>query len=318
MTDHARRTWMSADGLALFARDYPGADGPARLPVICLHGLTRNSRDFEALAPWIAQQGRRVLAPDVRGRGLSAWDPHPLGYNPGSYAADVIGLLDQAGVRRAVFIGTSMGGLITMAVAAARPDLVAAAALNDVGPELDPAGLARIGAYVGQAPPVRTWAEAAAYARAVNGAALPHLPEDRWETFARRIFRPDGDRLRLDYDPAIAEAFRHPTPTPDLWPLFLGLAAGRPLLLIRGGASDLMNADIAARMTLAAPHMREAVVAGIGHAPLLDEPEALAALGDLLDAAALGGGASPSRKSGASWSSPPVRNRSTASKPSGR
>lgn len=285
MVEIAERYWTSLDGLKLYARDHSPADGPARLPVICLHGLTRNSRDFEVLAPHLAARGRRVLALDVRGRGRSAWDPHPMNYNPAIYAGDVAALCEQAGISRALFIGTSMGGLITMTLAALRPDMVAGAVLNDVGPQVGAAGLARIGGYVGGAPEVRTWAEAAAYARATNGEALPGLDDSDWDRFARRIFRQAADgQLVLDYDPAISEVFKiAPTAAPaaappDLWPLFAALATGRPLLLIRGETSDILEAETAERMALAAPHMRRVDVVGVGHAPTLEEPQAIAAL----------------------------------------
>jgi pimeloyl-ACP methyl ester carboxylesterase len=281
MTDHAARSWTSADGLNLFARDYAGASGPAKLPVICIHGLTRNSKDFEEVAPWIASQGRRVLAIDVRGRGRSDRDPNPMNYQLPTYAGDVLALMAHAGVARAVFVGTSMGGLITMTLAAINPAAVAAAALNDVGPELSPVGLARIAGYVGvERKPVESWADAAAYIGSVNGAAFPNATPAFWEAFARRTFREDGGKPVLDYDPDIAAPFRQtPTgPAPDLWPFFTGLATGREALLIRGAISDLIDAEIAGRMREAAPDMAYAEVEGVGHAPMLTEPEAQAAL----------------------------------------
>jgi len=285
MSAIADRFWTSPDGLALYARDHAPADGPARLPVICLHGLTRNSRDFEILAPRLAALGRRVLALDVRGRGRSAWDPHPLNYNPAVYAGDVAALCDQAGISRALFIGTSMGGLITLTLSALRPDLVGGAVLNDVGPQVGAAGLARIAGYVGGAPQVKTWADAAAYARATNGEALPGLSDADWARFARRVFREDAaGRLSLDYDPAISEAFKiAPTAAPaaappDLWPLFAALAAGRPLLLVRGETSDILEPETADRMGALAPHMRRVDVRGVGHAPTLEEPQATEAI----------------------------------------
>ena len=134
--------WTSYEGLPLHARDYAAVEETEKLPVICLHGLTRNARDFEDLAPRIAAMGRRVLAVDVRGRGLSARDPNPMNYHPGTYAADVISLLAAAGIERAVFVGTSMGGLITMVLTSIKPEAIAAAVLNDVGPELSPVGSA--------------------------------------------------------------------------------------------------------------------------------------------------------------------------------
>jgi pimeloyl-ACP methyl ester carboxylesterase len=284
--EFVERRWTSADGLALSARDYAGVEGPVRLPVICLHGLTRNARDFEAVAPAIAASGRRVLVPDVRGRGRSAWDALPARYAPPIYAADVAALAYAAGVGRAVFVGTSMGGLITMALAATQPTLVAAAVLNDVGPEIAPEGLARIMRYAGVAPPApKDWSEAAAYAARTNGEAFPHYGDHDWLAFARRLFRETEDRgLVLDYDPAITTPLVDvPTgPIPDIWPLFETLAMGRPLLLVRGATSDILKEDAAMRMQLCAPLMKTATAAGVGHAPMLTEADVAPALIDFL------------------------------------
>jgi pimeloyl-ACP methyl ester carboxylesterase len=283
------RFWTSPDGLALHARDYAAASGSARAPVICIHGLTRNARDFEDLAPRLAADGRRVLAVDVRGRGASAYDPDPSHYVPAVYAADVLALMDALAISRAVFIGTSMGGLITMVIGALRPSAIAATVLNDVGPELAPEGLARIGGYVGGGEPIEDWTAAAAYARRLNEAAFPHYGADRWMAFARRLFTEKDGRPTLDYDPNIAQAFKRPDPppgqepppAPDLWPLFEGLAAHR-LLTIRGATSDILSPGIAEHMRLAAPEMDYVEVPGVGHAPMLDEPEALRAIQALL------------------------------------
>jgi pimeloyl-ACP methyl ester carboxylesterase len=296
MASWVDRWWQAPgpDALRLHARDYPAAPGDARLPVVCIHGLTRNARDFEDLAPRIASGGlggapRRVLAVDVRGRGQSAYDPQPQRYLPATYAGDILALLDQAGIGRAVFVGTSMGGLITLVVSALRPAAVAAAVLNDIGPEIGAAGLARIAAYTGKAAPVTDWTSAAGYARTVNAAAFPHYDQAQWEVFARRLFKDGPSGPVLDYDPDIAVPMRPPAlqpgeaapPPPDLWPLFHGLAA-RPLLTLRGETSDILTPDIAQRMREAAPQMAYAQIEGVGHAPMLDEPQALAALGDLL------------------------------------
>jgi pimeloyl-ACP methyl ester carboxylesterase len=288
------RFWPApgAPGLELHARDYAAAAGPARAPAVCLHGLTRNARDFEALAPHLAARGRRVLAVDVRGRGRSAWDPDPSRYVPATYAVDVLALMDALAISRAVFIGTSMGGLITMVVGALRPSAVAAAVINDVGPELAPEGLARIAGFAGKGEPVQTWADAAAYAERTNRIAFPHYGPTQWQAFARRLFVEKDGKPVLDYDPAIAKAFTPPTPpegqppppAPDLWPLFKGLA-GRPLLTVRGGLSDLLSPGILHRMREAVPDMAVAEVPDVGHAPMLDEPEALAAIDALLDKA---------------------------------
>ena len=280
------RRWTS-DELSLYARDYAGAEGAALLPVIAIHGLTRNSADFGTVAPLIAATGRRVLALDVRGRGRSDRAADPMTYQPPVYAKDVLALLDQAGVGRAVFLGTSMGGLITMALTAMAPDRVAAAILNDIGPEVAPEGLARIASYTGQTVEIRSWDDAADYARRTNGAALPHYGPDDWLAFARRVFRegPDGVPV-LDYDPDITVPMRaagKDALVPDLWPAFRHLAEGRKLLLVRGATSDLLSPDIAGRMRDAAPHMNFVEVPGVGHAPMLDEPAARDAILDFLE-----------------------------------
>ncbi|MFT4954139.1 MAG: pimeloyl-ACP methyl ester carboxylesterase [Brevundimonas sp.] len=279
------RRWTS-DELSLYARDYAGAEGPARLPVIAIHGLTRNSADFGTIAPLIAATGRRVLALDVRGRGRSDRAADPMTYQPPIYAKDVLALMDQAGIGRAVFLGTSMGGLITMALTALTPERVAAAILNDIGPEVAPEGLARIAAYTGQKVDIRNWDDAADYARRTNGAALPHYGPDDWMAFARRVFRegPDGVPV-LDYDPDITAPMRaagKDALVPDLWPAFRNLAEGRKLMLVRGATSDLLSPDIAGRMREAAPHMVFVEVPGVGHAPMLDEPAARGAILDFL------------------------------------
>jgi pimeloyl-ACP methyl ester carboxylesterase len=285
-TLYSERLWTSSDGLSLFARDYPGADGPARLPVVAIHGLTRNSADFDAIAPLIARSGRRVLALDVRGRGRSDRAADPMTYQPAVYAKDVLGLLEAAGVERAVFLGTSMGGLITMAIAALKTRVVAAAILNDIGPAVSPEGLARIAAYSGQPVETPTWAAAADYARRINAVAFPDYGDADWDAFARRIFKEgtEGSPI-LNYDPDISVPIRAAGAkalVPNLWPSFRRLARKRPTLLIRGGTSDLLGPDIAARMQKAAPDMRYAEIPGVGHAPMLDEPEAKAAIFEFL------------------------------------
>ena len=286
MADYSERRWTSSDGLSLFARDYPGTDGLAQLPVIAIHGLTRNSADFETIAPLIARSGRRVLALDVRGRGLSDRATDPMTYQPPVYAKDVLALLEAAGIERAVFLGTSMGGLITMAITALKSRVVAAAILNDIGPQVSPEGLARIASYSGQPVDTPTWAAAADYARLHNAIALPHYTDADWDAFARRVFKEgtEGSPI-LNYDPDIAvpiKAAGAKTLVPNLWPSFRRLARKRPTLLIRGGTSDLLGADIAARMQKTAPEMRYAEIPGIGHAPMLDEPEAKAAIFEFL------------------------------------
>jgi pimeloyl-ACP methyl ester carboxylesterase len=287
MAEYVSRWWTSPDGLRLHACDYAGAEGPSRLPVIALHGLTRNSRDFADVAPYIAATGRRVIAADVRGRGLSDRDPQPMRYLPATYAADTLAMMEQLGISRAIFLGTSMGGLITMAIAVMRVKAIAGAILNDVGPQVALAGLMRIASYAGQpGPAIDSWADAADYARRTNGVAFPDRPQAFWDAFARRTFREDASgKPVLDYDPDISAPIRAAGPkslTPNLWPYFGRLAKHAPILLVRGATSDVLDAEIAGKMRRKVKTMGYAEVAGVGHAPMLDEPEARAAILDFL------------------------------------
>lgn len=283
---HVERRWTSPDGLSLYARDYAPAEGPARLPVIAIHGLTRNSADFGVIAGLIAHSGRRVLAVDVRGRGRSDRAPDPMTYTPDVYAKDVVALMEQAGIEKAIFLGTSMGGLITLALTALKPKAIAAAILNDVGPEVAAEGLARIAAYTGQPVVIESWDDATAYARRINEAAFPHYSDADWAAFARRIFREGTEGAPvLDYDPDISapiKATGSKALVPNLWPSFRALARRKPTLLVRGGTSDLLSPAIADKMRKAAPAMAYAEVPGVGHAPMLDEPEARSAIFEFL------------------------------------
>jgi pimeloyl-ACP methyl ester carboxylesterase len=279
-------SYSSTDGLALYARDYAASSGPARLPVICIHGLTRNSADFDELAPWIASQGRRVIAVDVRGRGKSAKDPNPQNYNQLVYAGDVIKLAHDLGIERAVFIGTSMGGLITMTVALKHSRLIASAILNDTGPVLSMRGLDRIRSYAGKSQAVASWEDAAQAIKCINQAAFPGNGMDEWMKWARRAFQ-ENERgaLVMRYDPSIAL----PLQTGKLKATsfiarhaFRKLARKRPTLLVRGELSDLIEQEQSAAMRKAAPAMQYVEVPGVGHAPMLTEPAAREAIRQFL------------------------------------
>ena len=284
MASEERRV-RTADGLTLFAREYTAVRPQTGLPVLCLHGLTRNSRDFEVLAPRLAALGRRVIALDVRGRGQSERDPEPQRYNPAIYAQDALGLLTACEVEEAVWLGTSMGGIITMVVGQFAPARIAGVIFNDVGPEIDPAGVARIASYVGgTAEPFASWAEAATAIRAVQGQAFPDADAAFWDAFARRTCRerPDG-RLELDYDPAIAEPFKQPAGAApvDMWPLFDSLKEA-PVLVVRGETSDILSAATVEKMRARRPDLAAVEVPRIGHAPTLEEPAAWEAIVDFL------------------------------------
>ena len=252
--------------------------------MLCLHGLTRNSRDFEVIAPRLAALGRRVLVMDVRGRGRSDRDPEPMRYGVPTYVQDVVGALDHLGVDKAVFVGTSMGGLITMVLGAMQPGRVAAAVLNDVGPELNPIAIARIASYLGKTNPVHTWDEARDIIRMLNEAAFPDRDEAFWDAFARRCWKEQDGVIALDYDPLIAVPFGLPQgPAPaDLKPVFQAAFGQIPTLLVRGALSDLILPEHVAAMRGLKPDLAFAEVPNVGHAPMLDEPEAMAALVDFL------------------------------------
>lgn len=272
------------DGLRLHYRDYPGPlDGP---PLLCLPGLTRNARDFADFAKSRSPRFR-VLALDFRGRGESGRDPLPERYLPLTYAHDTIALLDHVGVADAVFVGTSLGGLVAMLVAVLDEDRIAASIVNDVGPELEEAGLERIRGYVGGAATgFASWAEAAAAIRS-NQRALPaSWGGQEWEAMARRMMSEHEDgSVRFDYDPAIAEPFRNVTTSnkADMWPMFDALAR-QPVLVVRGEHSDLLGADALAAMERRSANVTTVTVPGYGHAPDLVEPESVAAIDRFLAA----------------------------------
>jgi pimeloyl-ACP methyl ester carboxylesterase len=276
----------STDGPMVYARDYPSEGVTRGLPVICLHGLTRNSADFEVVAPRIAALGRRVIAIDARGRGKSDNDPEPSRYRPDVYVGDVWRVMDTLGIQRAVFLGTSMGGIMTMLAAAANSVRVAAAILNDIGAEVDPTGIARIASYVGKSGPFASWDEIISAVRATQHVAFPGRAGDDafWRMFVRRVARERADRkVEFAYDPAISQAFSAapPGPPPSMMPLFQMLAT-RPVLLIRGAISDLLSRNAVAAMKEAKPDMEFAEVPNVGHAPTLEEPEAWSAIAEFL------------------------------------
>lgn len=271
--------WESADGLRLHYRDYPR--GAGRPPLLCLHGLTRNARDFEPLAARFAGEWR-LIVPDMRGRGLSEYSRDAASYALPTYLDDVTRLLRQLDCGPVIIVGTSMGGMIAAAMAEARAWPIRAVVLNDIGPALEPAGLARIREYVGQGGSFETWMHAAWHLREQAAVAHPDYQISDWLDFARRIMVLAGNgRVVFDYDMKIAEPLNAPVSPADLWPSFRALA-GIPALVLRGELSDLLSAATVERMKAELPGLNAVTVPRVGHPPTLAEPQAQQAISELL------------------------------------
>lgn len=286
MAAYENRYWWSNDGIRLHAREYAPRDPAAaegRPPILCLPGLTRNARDFDVLAARLSAEWR-VLVVNLRGRGESGYAKDPMSYVPLVYVQDVEKLLGEIGCTRYVAIGTSLGGIVTMLLAGAARETLAGAVLNDVGPDIDPAGLARIRSYVGKSHTWPTWMHAARAIADSNADTYPDYEIGDWLAMAKRVYRLNASgRIVLDYDMKIAEPFRLPgnEAGPDMWRA-LDRLVGVPLLIVRGGLSDILSQPVAERMAAALDGSNLVTVPGVGHAPTLDEPAAQAAIDALL------------------------------------
>ncbi|MGO4388464.1 alpha/beta fold hydrolase [Microvirga sp. 2YAF29] len=286
----------ASDGLRLYARDY-GLSGGTALPVVCLPGLARNSQDFHALAEALSMDAfhpRRVISLDYRGRGRSEWDSDWRKYDIGIEVGDTLQVLAAAGIEKAVFVGTSRGGLITMALGASRPELLAGVVLNDVGPVIEVKALMRIRGYVGKLPLPTTIREGGEILRRQSGDQFPGYTQEQWEDMAKGTWHEQDGRLALSYDPNLMkplEALDLDKPMPDLWPLFEGLKPF-PLLVIRGEHSDLLTVETVAQMQERHPRLKALTVPGQGHAPSLTG-DAVAAIRNLIAEAETGADASP-------------------------
>lgn len=271
--------WVTApDGLRLHAY-VAGPLDSARLPVICLPGLARTGEDFRELMLTLADGpgARRVIALESRGRGLSERDRNPANYNVLTELADLLAVLDAAGIARAVFVGTSRGGILTMLMAAARPRAIAGAVLNDIGPVIEMAGLLRIKGYVGKLPKPSSWEEAANILRSAMATQFPSLHEETWAMLARRNWRDGADGIEPRCDPALSATLKTVDPSepaPVLWPQFDALAPA-PILVIRGELSDLLSRATMDAMRARRSDLQAMEVAGQGHAPLLIDPEVI-------------------------------------------
>ena len=279
--DFRERRITTQDGLSLYLRDY-GDPIAAPPPVLCLGGVSRNSRDFEALAPHLAAN-RRVVCPDYRGRGRSDYDPDTGNYHPSVYLRDVLDILTALDLHRAVVIGTSMGGLLAMALASARPAALGAVVLNDIGPVIEPAPIARIKSYLSADRRPADWDQAIAFLKQ-NFQHCGMTGRDDWLTFAKRIYREDADGgLRPDFDPGILAQFKSTSSKPvTYWPAWRALR-DFPVLAIRGDLSDILTPETFARMAEEKPDLVTLTLSGVSHAPLLDEPQSVSAIDDFLD-----------------------------------
>ena len=267
--------FTTSDGLRLYYTD----EG-AGLPVLCLAGLTRSTADFDYVAPHLPPC--RLIRMDYRGRGQSDWDRDWKNYTLPIEISDVIALLDHLSIDAVAILGTSRGGLNAMGLAAAAPTRFLGAALNDVGPELNPEGLSNIMSYLGKKPTARTHEDAAsALAYVMTG--FKNVPHARWLEEAKTHFTQGKDGLDITYDPALRTAVEAGGEVPDLWPFFDALA-GKPLCLIRGANSDLLSAETVADMQSRRPDLIYAEVPDRGHVPFLDEPKAVEALRIWMDA----------------------------------
>ena len=273
---HESVFFSASDGLRLHAADY-GRHDPAirdRLPVVCLPGLTRNTRDFDDLARLLStdpKTPRRVVSFDYRGRGRSGWDKDPARYTIIIEAEDVLSGMAALGIEHAIFVGTSRGGLIMHVLAAMRPGVMAAGVLNDIGPVIEGAGLAQIKAYLSRMPQPKDWADAARILAEAHSKSFPALSDADWMDFARAIYIEKDGKLVSDFDPALLQGLAGVdlnTPLPTLWPQFEGLG-GMPLLALRGEHSTLLSSETLIEMKNHVPSLQTETIPGHGHAPIL-------------------------------------------------
>lgn len=277
---YRERTLTASDGLRLYFRDYGDSLAPGT-PLVCLGGLTRNSKDFHTLALRLAP-GRRVICPDYRGRGRSEYDSDWRHYRARTTLGDVIHLLAATNLHRAVICGTSFGGLLAMALAVAAPTTLAGVILNDIGPEVNPAGMSRIFTYIGQDRPQPDWDGAIAEMKSMFP-DMAFQTEDGWREFAEGTFRLGADGLlHFNWDIALAKAVAADRDEgQDLWSMYRALAR-IPTLALRGAFSDVLSEETFARMASEKPDLVSATIPGVGHIPALTEPESETAIDDFL------------------------------------
>ena len=274
------RTIRAQDGLHLYLRDYGREDGPG-LPLLCLSGLARNSKDFAPFAERVSQTGRRILCLDYRGRGRSAYDPDPANYAPPTYLNDVRHVLAALGVHRVIVLGASLGGILGMGFGAAMPTVIAGLIMNDVGPVVSTDGFGRIRDYLSADRPHDDWESAIADLQTVfnNHAFTP----EEWRTVAEGTFRRGDDgKLHFDWDVKIYQNLEKAEDIPDLWPYFRSIRHV-PALVLRGEQSDILRPETLHEMTAAHPDLRAVTIPRAGHTPTLTEPSSIEAIDDFLE-----------------------------------
>lgn len=273
------------DGVKTFVLELEPFGAITAAPIFCIHGLTRNHKDFAGVFDFLRGFGRKVYAIDVRGRGKSDRDPNPANYNPITYVGDVMNIMQKLEIEKAVFIGTSMGGLISMIMATFAAAKMEGIILNDVGPELDEVGVARIRSYVGKSKPAQTWEGAAQNIKTIALYAFPKFADDDafWLDFAHKSCVQTDAGVVFDYDQKISESIKpdQNAQPANLWPQF-PMLKNIPTLVIRGGISDILSPAIIAKMLEIKPDLQVQEVPDVGHAPLLNEAESLAAIGKFL------------------------------------
>ncbi len=282
MADFTDEYFTNSDGLKQHYRDYNSVPDGAPT-VLCMAGLTRNAKDFACIADHLADRCRLICV-EQRGRGLSDWDPDPTRYAPVTYVGDMMTLLAHLGLEKIITIGTSLGGLMTIMINAMHPRVIKAAIINDIGPEIDPAGIARIKSYVGVGTPPTTWDQAVAAVKAANPGVYPNFTHDDWVNFTHLLFVDEDGKPVVQYDPALRQNFdsQDDQSAPDLWPIF-GLMHAVPMVVLRGELSDILAADTLERMAREHPDLNAVTVPDVGHVPLMKEAIVHEAIDALID-----------------------------------
>lgn len=267
------------DGIKTFVLELIPDEIKSDIPFFCIHGLTRNHKDFEPIFDELLKTGRKIYAIDVRGRGRSDYDYNAINYNPITYMNDVLNIFQKLEIPKAIFIGTSMGGIVSMLLGAYAPHLVAAIILNDVGPEVCEKGIARIRNYVGDNKPSLDWNEACEKVKNIAGDAYPDKKDDNqfWLDFTKRTQKQTSEGIVFDYDANIrqnVQASDENAPAPSLWQQF-AMIQNIPFGVIQGEISDILTNEIIAKMQAEKPQLIYSKIPNTGHAPILNEQKSL-------------------------------------------